>query len=144
VSTLRERTLAKVRIPSDPDGCWIWEASTDRHGYGQIRADMNGRLLMAHRVVYELWNGPIPTGFQIDHLCRVPLCVRPQAENIRRGDAGKATGARNRAKTHCPQGHEYAGANLYIRPSNGGRHCMTCINAGTRARRAAAKANRKG
>ena len=29
-------------------------------------------------------------------------------------------------KTHCPQGHEYAGTNLYISP-RGSRICRTCM-----------------
>jgi hypothetical protein len=32
----------------------------------------------------------------------------------------------NTNKTHCPQGHPYQGANLYVIPSTGGRVCRTC------------------
>jgi hypothetical protein len=54
--------------------CWLWLGSTTR-GYGHLAID--GRTRMAHRVAYELANGPIPTGLVIDHLCRNHSCVRP-------------------------------------------------------------------
>jgi len=34
-------------------------------------------MLQAHRVSYELANGPIPAGMVIDHACHRPSCVRP-------------------------------------------------------------------
>jgi hypothetical protein len=34
-------------------------------------------MKIAHRVSYELANGPIPTGVVIDHVCHTPSCVRP-------------------------------------------------------------------
>jgi hypothetical protein len=37
------------------------------------------------------------------------------------------------AKTHCPNGHPYAGANLRIRP-NGHRACRACHRAASRER----------
>lgn len=36
------------------------------HGYVMI--GHGGRLLKAHRVVWELFNGPIPSGYEIDHI----------------------------------------------------------------------------
>lgn len=42
--------------------------------------------------------------------------------------AGAVNGARNRAKTHCPAGHPYAGDNLIVMP-NGERRCRTCRRA---------------
>lgn len=65
----------------------------------------------------------------IDHLCRNPLCVRPDhleqvtpRENLLRGVGPSAKAAK---KTHCPQGHPYAGENLGIH-RNGNRWCRTC------------------
>jgi hypothetical protein len=43
-------------------------------------------------------------------------------------DAGRAAIARpRRARTHCPQGHPYAGANLYRWHNR--RYCRTCCKA---------------
>ena len=107
-----------------PGGCWLWTASIKPQGYGEMRVD--GVNCYAHRISYEHHKGPIPEGYQIDHLCRVRHCVNPdhleavtQAENIRRAPNY------NRAKTHCQYGHPYSGDNLYVL-GNGWRYCREC------------------
>jgi HNH endonuclease len=54
-------------------GCWIWQQSTSFNGYGQLWH--HGRVQRAHRVFYQLYVGPIPDGFQIDHTCGNRRCV---------------------------------------------------------------------
>ena len=63
-------------------GCWLWTAATLFHGYGAIRID--GQTKRAHRVSYELFNGPIPEGMHILHKCDTPCCVRP--DHLKVGD----------------------------------------------------------
>ncbi len=77
-------------------GCWNWIGATNDSGYGEIRR--NGRLMRAHRVVFEEMRGPIPAGLQLDHLCRNRRCVNPahlepvtNKENSRRGIQPKLT-----------------------------------------------------
>jgi len=79
----------------DDAGCWIWQRSKDRKGYGQIRVD--GRLTYAHRYMYERHVGTIPAGLELDHLCCVPACCNPahlepvtHAENVRRWAEGRS------------------------------------------------------
>jgi hypothetical protein len=80
----------------NPDtGCWVWQRNQS-HGYGILSVD--GVHQMAHRYYYESTVGPIPSGMQIDHLCRNTLCVNPDhmevvtnAENGRRGAGAKLT-----------------------------------------------------
>lgn len=54
--------------------CWEWTGAKT-HGYGSLRAD--GRPQKAHRLAWELVNGEIPEGLQLDHLCRNRACVNP-------------------------------------------------------------------
>lgn len=126
--TVEDRFWAKVDKRGS-DECWQWTAVRSWGGYGLFN---DGRAhCHAHRFAYELLVGPIPEGKQLDHLCRNRTCVNPahlepvtQQENIRRGDCGKHT----REKTHCPQGHPYAGDNLYVTP-DGRRECRQCRRA---------------
>ncbi len=133
-------------------GCWRWLASKNGGGYGRIK--VKGRLLMAHRVSYELAFGPIPEGYQVDHVrsrgCLFPDCVNPaHLEAVTPGENTRRSGAWEwqRSKTHCPQGHPYLGANLYVNPNSGKRACQAChrVNSASgqrRRRRRAASAER--
>ena len=59
-------------------GCILWVGMTNKNGYGQINAGGKlGRLLRAHRVAYEIANGPIPDGLCVLHSCDNPPCINP-------------------------------------------------------------------
>lgn len=134
--TMQEKELRRFTrkyINTGPRGCWLWLNSTDRDGYGFFK--LKGKTRLAHRVAYEHYVGPIPAGFELDHLCRHRGCVNPthleavtHVENVRRGNAGKLEAA----KTHCPKGHPYAGDNVE-RNRKGWRQCVTCRREYSRA-----------
>lgn len=120
--TLEERFLSKI---NKTDSCWIWIGSKTDQDYGLIWLD--GKNVRAHRVSYMLYKGKLDNKLVIDHLCKNTLCVNPkhleqvsQAENIKRGLAGKINNAQKR-KTHCPKGHEYSRVTKH-----GYRLCGTC------------------
>lgn len=70
---MEERFWAKVDRSGD---CWLWTAAVvANRGYGMF--SISGRLTLAHRVSYELANGSIPPGMQVDHTCHVRRCVNP-------------------------------------------------------------------
>src|SRR3990167_3191143 len=78
--------------------CWVWQRSNDGHGYGA--AVRGKKVVKAHRYYWEEANGTVPEGLQLDHLCRVRMCVNPDhlepvthAENGRRGAATILTAA---------------------------------------------------
>lgn len=56
-------------------GCWEWLCGTNAYGYGRVR--FNGRAQLAHRVAWQIENGPISNGAHVCHSCDNPLCVRP-------------------------------------------------------------------
>ena len=55
-------------------GCWEWTGLRNPAGYGLTRYE--GRARLAHRVAYQLANGPIPAGMFVLHRCDNPACVR--------------------------------------------------------------------
>lgn len=55
--------------------CWLWTGSQFAKGYGRVR---RGKIvLQAHRVAWELNNGPVPACQCVCHRCDTPNCVRP-------------------------------------------------------------------
>jgi hypothetical protein len=125
-TSLADRLWSKVDIGNSPAGCWIWTGAL-AWGYGRI-GERSGRIVPAHRVMYELCIGPIPDGLQLDHLCREPGCVNPlhlepvtTRENILRGIGACA---RNAQVTHCPHGHPFDEENT--RHKVKGRDCREC------------------
>lgn len=72
---IAERFWQKVQ---KGDGCWVWTGAVvlgKREKYGRFL--FNGKVRGAHRVAWELTNGPIPEGIFVLHHCDNPPCVRP-------------------------------------------------------------------
>jgi hypothetical protein len=131
----------------EASSCTPFTGHINASGYGTVY--MGGRNRLAHRVAWELHRGPIPAGMTIDHLCHVPdvcpggitcphrrcinvehMAVVTVSENAKRGSKGQrgvARGRQQRAKTHCPSGHEYDEGNT--RWYRGYRYCRACERA---------------
>jgi hypothetical protein len=80
--TRRRRPVA-VRFEAKVDrsgDCHLWTGAkrVQRDGlpYGHLKGE-DRRMILAHRLAWELAFGPIPPGLQVDHVCRVRLCVNP-------------------------------------------------------------------
>lgn len=78
-STFTERFWSKVERGGASE-CWQWRGSIDTRGYGST--NMDGVTSRAHRVSYELSNGPIPKGVGhhgvcVLHTCDNRACVNP-------------------------------------------------------------------
>lgn len=65
-----------ARAEETADGCLVWTGSKVSHGYGIILIE--GKATSVHRVAYREYNGDIPQGMSIDHICGTKLCIRPE------------------------------------------------------------------
>jgi hypothetical protein len=69
-----DRFWSKVAKGAD-DACWLWQAGRFKSGYGAFA--MRPHTKRAHRVAWELVNGPIPDGLHVLHECDTPPCCNP-------------------------------------------------------------------
>jgi hypothetical protein len=78
---LEDRFWAKVD-KHGADDCWLWTGAIGNSGYGSLlRQGRQSPRVLAHRLSYELANGPIPDGFFVCHNCPGgdnKRCVNPQ------------------------------------------------------------------
>ena len=73
-----ERVMSRIQITAE--GCWIFTGAkvSGLVPYGVVGRGTRGQgNVLAHRVTYEHFVGPIPGGLDIDHLCRTPPCCNP-------------------------------------------------------------------
>lgn len=74
----------------DEKGCWIWQRSRHRQGYGHLRLD--GRYELSHRAAWKIYKGEIPKNLKVCHKCDVTSCCNPdhlflgsQKDNVKDG-----------------------------------------------------------
>jgi hypothetical protein len=67
-------------------GCHIWKDAKNPKGYGQFsvrrskaerdrRPRGGNKRVSAHKWIFEYYNGPVPTGHEVDHKCCNTACV---------------------------------------------------------------------
>ena len=120
------------------NGCWSWRGGRTKHGYGEIQH--RGEKLMAHRVSYEKYVGPIPTGMLVLHRCDNPPCTNPEhlflGTHVDNGrdmmQKGRGRGQFRRQEC-CARGHPFTTANTRVK-KDGARRCRICTRATDRAR----------
>lgn len=130
--TQEQRFLSRV-VRLGPDECWGWSGRLTDKGYGS--AWFNGRRQSASRVMWEVLNGPIPSGLFVLHHCDNRVCTNPahlflgtHADNM----ADMASKKRARCpnpwyakRTACGKGHPYTPETTYI-TAVGARSCRIC------------------
>jgi hypothetical protein len=119
------------RVNKIPGGCWVWTGNHLKTGYGRV--SINNKTFLAHRAIYEHFNGKLPKDIVLDHLCRNPPCVNfqehlePVTHRINSLRGPSTLIAKNSAKTHCPQGHPYDEINtIYFYEKKRNIHCRRC------------------
>lgn len=148
IESIRKRLAEKRR----PEGMWngtphlIWTGHIEEKGYGTMKDGRVKKPRKVHRLAWELEVGPIPEGYEIDHLCKVKACsqtdghIEPVTPWVNKDRSGAWDVERN--KTHCPQGHLYDEANTRWSPSGKKRACRACNRDRARAWRRNAAAER--
>jgi hypothetical protein len=130
------------RVTLDDAGCWVVAAGGTPDGYKYLTC--NGVTDYAHRLSYEQHVGPIPSGHEVDHLCRNRACCNPEhleaisaGENRRRAHAVRY--GHDAAADVCVNGHEWSETERWTTGRNGKpvRYCSTCVVDGARVRRQA-------
>ena len=64
-----------IRVALVDGGCWEWRGTTDPDGYGILHRGK--RKVRAHRISWQMANGPIPAGLSVLHRCDRRSCVNP-------------------------------------------------------------------
>lgn len=64
-----------LKARSEPDGdCVVWTGPRNKDGYGRMHAW--GRHTFAHRVAWQLAQGPLDEATHLDHICHNRACIK--------------------------------------------------------------------
>lgn len=74
--SVADRLWEKVDKSTTPNGCWPWYGHKDKLGYGRMGVGRY-RVLLTHRIAFEVSIGPIPEGLCVCHACDNPSCCNP-------------------------------------------------------------------
>lgn len=119
-----------------PEGCWDWIGAMDGEGYPC--SNENGQSIRAYIWIYKTILGPIPEGYEVDHLCHNRACVNPAhleavppLVNHQRAIMGYKANWKAK-QTHCHKGHLYDEANtrwIFDKKGNTAptRVCRACV-----------------
>lgn len=138
VRPVYDRIMEKVS-PEPNSGCWLWMASLDGHGYGQIMLP-NNKVRRAHRELYQCVKGEVAKNLDLDHLCRNRACVNPdhlepvtRSVNLRRGLGPQKTKEWHAKQMGCVNGHKYEAGSYFVyfhaKRNRSYRVCKICASA---------------
>jgi len=111
-----------MKCEENGDECVFWQGHTTKKGYG--RATVQGRKVLAHRLVWEQKFGKVPKGHVLHHTCGNKSCVNTEHLILLTASTHSSMDNGQQDKTHCPKGHEYTLENT--RFYKGRRFCREC------------------
>lgn len=82
--------MSDKHLSAFSNDCFICRYATDEFGYAHFK--MGGHSQAAHRIAYQIFNGPIRNNWRITHTCGNKACINPRhllqesfKQNVKRG-----------------------------------------------------------
>lgn len=106
--------------------CWEWVGGVSKAGYGLFKESRQVPTSSAHRYALKLAGVAIPSGMEVDHLCRNKRCVNPaHLEAVTHSENNRRAHAARPPRSSCAHGHLLTPDNLKPRSDRGYR-CVEC------------------
>lgn len=78
---LYHRLVANTKEPESNTGCWEHQGKLSRPGVGYPRINLwvkgKAKGKLAHVLMFQHFNGPVPEGKEVDHTCHNHRCINP-------------------------------------------------------------------
>lgn len=102
--------MRAIKCDTNDQGCWL-VVSHKLNPDGYFRKGVKGYLFMFHRLIFSHFNGEIPEGYDIDHMCKNRSCCNPKHLQLFKHGPHQADNNKNRYKHIIDAARKYWIAN---------------------------------